>query len=328
MRNWLGSSLGLALMAFGGTFCAADGPALMRENSVFEADVLRFVYKYGNQCYIDIIDRERDTFSEFAEEFSPLPQPTSSLFVEMLPQEQSFWILERIPERIHERYLVYEFKQKRVSRFEMIGLTLSPTGDGGFNGFFGVLKPVGKAPHEELGNVGLRPLGVAVRDTKRARRAVADFSRQHESDASANTEDARGFLSSAASVGLHDVQAVGALRVKDAEAVTILTASNDAGEGLLFAAAKLRGQWAVVPFVESTSDSRECHESLVIEDIGESDVSMHDTRILIVPDIDGSGKERLMVISTVSQVFEPSLESRGGAMHWSLLGILKSYFGP
>lgn len=241
-----------------------------------------------------------------------------------LPRQTEVWAMERLGLRYGEKVLGIVLAEEDMFVFELEGLALRPSGDGGFSG---LLARLGTDSTEQFDEDAIskemahRPIGVCWRlgDTRSGRlrvlagtNAVAEDRRNAFREHIQEMTSVEGELADIFVVDVSDSPGVYMAEVTCEDASVLLFGLYDGDEGVKH-----------VPFFYPASNAS---EPFLLLEAGrpDSDVSMYSTAYSILADITGNGLPELFVRSTVSYLF--SLEGVSGDYRWRML---RSYYrGP
>jgi hypothetical protein len=312
---------------------------------------VHFVYVWKTGAFIELSSEQSMLLDEFLETYPDVSPDTHTPFVSdsrPLSKKQQHYLSERIPEAIGERYAVYFPDRCETGTYTLNGFVLKPTGDGAFRGFLGRLKPAKGAdlPGFAFSDTGWRaplclafPCGVVRGRPSRMDEEVAEpetlgrvaeVLREVNDFREQTLVSCRRFFLEYPKKRGYLAQVKGALTPRDREGKPVLDATYH--PTILFCLAEQAGQLVMVPFPKDRSVEYEQSGGLLIEvnDGPACDTSPADTRVYVLPDLDGDGACEFLVDTTVMQFFEFRNKycRETHEFSWQIRLVKESYFGP
>jgi len=299
---------------------------------------LRFVFFYSGRLFVELsenqemlLDRLKATYPSFSIE------DHGFMADDLSPEHQKF-VFQNIPEAVGDKYSVLYLKSLRSEGRTLSGIALYPTGDGGFRGFLGLLK----GTMDQGDRIGDRlVVGLAFKSAKKASAKQMHSDEIGQERKSAITKfihsrlvgtDPRFVRWAGIYVEYPSIQGV-------ATVVELMSARY--GRRIKYLFCVIEGQdnpegLLIVPFKESPGVlGTEERGSLCFEDPGgETDTTPGKSELFILPDLDGDGANELLVVSTVSRLFQMAREmlfddKTGTHREQYLMKEIRSvYFGP
>jgi hypothetical protein len=315
-------------------------------------DRLRFVYHWETGLFMELKDEQAALLDEFLITFPDVGPDTHAPFLkdeERLTTDQQQFLAERIPEKIGGRYCVYFPDQTSAALYQLSEYALKPTGDGGFRGFLGKLTPTaGPVAEVEAPSQGEWPGLTAVAFLSNTTPSKPAPVSEPVTD-TATLESIRMKLDKVKELRNQDLYECSKFYLSYPDSVGYLakvhgeigwTESGEASlqreishPSYLFCLARVENGYRLVPFPQDSMFPAEPFGGLMIEVSdypGANDLSPGNTKVYVLPDLDGDGSSEMLIDTTVMQLFRFMKKENelNLSAEWAIELVMESYFGP
>lgn len=306
---------------------------------------LRFVFHRNGRLFVELSLPQEMLLDSFVASGRTVPPFLEhGGMCEDLPPNDQEYVFRNIPEARGQKYSVLFYESSHCETRTLSGLTLYPTGDGGFRGFLGVLD--GRAPEPKLiGDDYLVGLAFNSDTPAKARRMPAG-----EIDESRRAAIARFVRRRLCAVDLALLdQSVQSPKFREWVEIfveyptlratlvvvefTKLEFERERHIKYLFCVLEQAEGFALIPFTQSPRHAFDAG-LYYQDDGGQTDVTPVCSELFVLPDIDGNGAHELLVVSTISQLFQlthgmvHNIETGKAEYQPFWREIRRVYFGP
>lgn len=351
MGRHLGFTVGLVCLFVASFFCGVVNAEAESEEDTLEfftpkIDLgnIRFAYACRRDPKIELSNEQVMLQAGFEERFpklkrEKLTEQEYEEVTEMLSRRQQRFVFDRITEWRGQRYCLFFPDRLELGLFRLEGIALKPTGDGGLYGFWGRLKHVAGADFREAGPADYcgQPLAFPCHTL-----------RGHARPMHKEIADPNSFSALLPTISEHsELEAPLILKCTEfylkypSEKGYLVHVQGDKIDGdsryqqtVLYCLAKIGAGFQLVPFPDDGMTGSEKDGGWLLDMAKEGpsyDLTPYDSKVYVLPDMDGDGGCEIYVVSTVSSVFRVVQEGysyKTKEWHHRIKLVTETYFGP